>query len=208
MHPTQTTDQFIELRSKGLSLAAIAAQLNVSKRTLVDWNRRFHADVAALRAVELEAIQDRILASHEIELERLACVQSKIEASLAVREFHSMGTETLIRLSQTIRRQIKEVRADLKPLTELPEQHQETSPAPEPAAPVHPTPSPVIGEKPADPVEITPELNNARAQLLKAAREACTGNRGAGSYQADPPRIILQNSKPAKMVGMQSPASP
>ncbi len=41
MHTNETKDRFIELRAQGLSLAKIASDLGVSKRTLVDWNHEF-----------------------------------------------------------------------------------------------------------------------------------------------------------------------
>src|SRR5262245_2586469 len=54
MHSHTIINQFIELRSQGLSLSRIAEQLNVSKRTLVDWNRAHQATIDSLRALELE----------------------------------------------------------------------------------------------------------------------------------------------------------
>ena len=59
MHSTDTKSQFIELRAKGWSLTRIASRINVSPRTLVEWNRQSQAEIRLLRAVELEALQER-----------------------------------------------------------------------------------------------------------------------------------------------------
>jgi hypothetical protein len=40
----------------------------VCSRTLVDWNRQSQAEIRTWRAVELEALQEKILATHEQEL--------------------------------------------------------------------------------------------------------------------------------------------
>ncbi len=38
MHIQDTQDKFVELRAQGWTLAHIATELHVSKRTLVEWN--------------------------------------------------------------------------------------------------------------------------------------------------------------------------
>src|SRR3954469_24055823 len=107
MHPQATINQFIDLRSQGFSLARIADQLGVSKRTLIDWNREHQADITALRALELEAFHEKILASHEQELSRLAACQSKIDEELAKRSLETLPTDKLLRLSLLLRREIR-----------------------------------------------------------------------------------------------------
>src|SRR3954467_10420626 len=107
MHPQTTINQFIDLRSQGFSLSRIADQLGVSKRTLIDWNREHQADITALRALELEAFHEKILASHEQELSRLAACQSKIDEELAKRFLETLSTDKLFRLSLLVRREIR-----------------------------------------------------------------------------------------------------
>ena len=110
MHDQQTKTQFVELRSQGWSLARLSTQLRVSKRTLVDWNHMFQSEISALRAVEIEALQEKLLASQEEQLSRLARHQKAIEAELADRNLKSISTENLFRLAALISRQIQEVR--------------------------------------------------------------------------------------------------
>ena len=71
MYDTDTKSQFLELRANGWSLARIAAHLKVAQRTLVDWNRQEHEQIRTLRAIELEALQEKILSTREQELTRL-----------------------------------------------------------------------------------------------------------------------------------------
>jgi hypothetical protein len=112
MHTTDTKSQFLELRAKGWSLARIAAHLNVCPRTLVDWNRQSQAEIRALRAVELEALQEKILATHELELTRLTRHLQQLEDEMAKRELQHLETKDLYRLSALVRAEIRKVRLE------------------------------------------------------------------------------------------------
>lgn len=47
---------FLLLPAKGLSFAKIATQLSVSKATLISWSKDLEAEIARLKAVELETL--------------------------------------------------------------------------------------------------------------------------------------------------------
>jgi len=110
MHPTDTKSRFIELRAKGWSLARIAAHLDVAKRTLVDWNQHSQTEIRTLKAVELEALQEKLLASHEAELTQLNNHLQRIETELAKRSLVIVSTENLYRLAAQLRRQLQQTR--------------------------------------------------------------------------------------------------
>src|SRR5437870_7625369 len=112
MHPTETKNQFIELRAQGWSLARIATHIGVSKRSLIDWNRQCHAEIQQLQALETEALHERILASHEEELRRLAGHLTAIENELARRGPKALNTLELFRMSALIRSQIHDLRTE------------------------------------------------------------------------------------------------
>ena len=112
MHSTDTKSQFIALRAKGWSLARIADRLNVCLRTLVDWNRQSQTEIRALRAVELEALQEKILATHEQELTRLTQHLQRLEEETAKRELECVETKDLYRLSSLVRAEIRKVRSE------------------------------------------------------------------------------------------------
>lgn len=107
MHPADIRHRFVELRAQGWSLARIAAELDVAKRTLVDWNREQRSEIADLKGVELEALQERILVSHEEELRRLTAHLNRIEAVLAKRNLDCLSTEPLFVLAATVRSQLR-----------------------------------------------------------------------------------------------------
>jgi transcriptional regulator with XRE-family HTH domain len=59
MKDIHTKERFIELRGQGLSLAAIAAEIGVSKPTLINWERDLKERIDNVQAVELEAMYDK-----------------------------------------------------------------------------------------------------------------------------------------------------
>jgi hypothetical protein len=109
MYDTDTKSQFLELRAKGWSLSRIAEQLKVSQRTLVDWNRQEHEQIRTLRAIEWEALQEKILATREQELVRLKKELDRLEAELDKRTVEYVSTENLYRLLALVRTEIRKV---------------------------------------------------------------------------------------------------
>jgi DNA invertase Pin-like site-specific DNA recombinase len=50
--------RFSHLRAKGNSYARIAKELGVSRGTLLNWNTELEAEIARVRSIELEALQE------------------------------------------------------------------------------------------------------------------------------------------------------
>ncbi len=107
MYDADMKNQFLELRAKGWSLARIAGHLKVAQRTLVDWTRQEHEQIRTLRAIEFEALQEKILATREAELTRLKYELDRLEAELARRTVEYVSTENLYRLSALVRAEIR-----------------------------------------------------------------------------------------------------
>ncbi len=110
MHDIETRNRFIELRAQGWSLKRIADEIGVSKPTLIQWQRQFEREIANLKSVELEALQEKVLASHEEELSRLARHLGRVEAVLAKRNLEVLSTEFLFCMAGSLRSQIRRQR--------------------------------------------------------------------------------------------------
>jgi transposase len=109
MHDTDTRSKFVELRAKGWSLARISADLNVSQRTLVDWQRQEKSNIDLLRAIEFEALREKVQATHNHQLLRLKEELNRIEQELAKRTIEYVSTENLYRLASMYRSEIRKV---------------------------------------------------------------------------------------------------
>ncbi len=109
MYDTETRTRFIELRAQGWSIKRIASRLKVAARTLVDWNRQERENIRTLRALELEALQEKILATREHELKCLKGSLDAIEEQLAIRSHQYTSLESLYRMAALVRAEIRKV---------------------------------------------------------------------------------------------------
>jgi len=164
MHTNETKDRFVELRAKGISLARIADNLKVSKQTLVDWNHQFKAQIRNLRAVELEALHERILATREADISLLSSIQKKISTTLADRELNGLRTKEVIRLYVLLRHEAASLERTVDSLFDTsspPPPSPAASPAPAaPPAPPAAAPTPPAAA-PTPPAATAPPAPNA-----------------------------------------------
>lgn len=100
-------ERFVQLRSEGLSFARIAQELNVSKPTLIKWSRKFQYQIQNLRAIHLEELQEKWLASRSARLEALGQKLQLVEAELAKRDLSTVPTPRLFHVADSLRRQIQ-----------------------------------------------------------------------------------------------------
>jgi hypothetical protein len=90
--------QFIELRAKGLSIRAIAKELQLAPQTISNWHVELEEEIARLKAIELEALYEEfhLLKAHR--LRKLGSQLSAIEEEISRRELSDVPTEKLMDL--------------------------------------------------------------------------------------------------------------
>jgi hypothetical protein len=109
MHSTDTKSMFLELRGKGWSLARISKQINVSVRSLVDWNQQHRDELRIMPAIEIEALQEKLMASREQELLAHTELLKRMDKELAVRQVDALDTLQLFRLAAATRAEIRKM---------------------------------------------------------------------------------------------------
>lgn len=109
MHSTDTKSKFLELRAKDWSLVRISKELNVGVRTLVDWNRQHRDELRTLRAVEIEALQENLLATHEHQLTTLVTQLNHIDQRIASAKLEFVETKDLYRIAASVRAQVQQL---------------------------------------------------------------------------------------------------
>ena len=107
MHDDKTVQRFIDLRVQGWSFARLAAELNVSKPTLIAWSRHHQHTIANLVAIEREERLNQLLATSEERLRRLGAELRTAEAELAKRDLASLSTGRLLTHIESLRRQVR-----------------------------------------------------------------------------------------------------
>lgn len=95
MKDLETRQKFVEMRACGVSFDRIAAALEVSKQTLINWSKELEAEINDLRKIELEALQEKyfMLRTQRIELfgEKLKAIRDELDKRL----FLEVPTEKL-----------------------------------------------------------------------------------------------------------------
>ena len=83
MKDAETQNRFVCLRAEGWSFARIAEQLQVSKPILIKWSRKFQFEIQNQRAIFLEQLQEKWLATRETRVGALGETLRKAESELA-----------------------------------------------------------------------------------------------------------------------------
>ena len=96
MKDIETKNKFIELRAKGLSYAKIARRLHVSKQTLINWDVALRREIANLRVIELDALQERYRMTAQKRLELFGRKLKAISDELDKRNLSNVPTEKLV----------------------------------------------------------------------------------------------------------------
>lgn len=94
----QTKEQFIELRSQGLSYEKIAQVLSVSKQTLINWSKENRYELANLKKLHKEALLEKLELTEKARLERLGKMLQRIQEELSKRDLSTIPTEKLSEL--------------------------------------------------------------------------------------------------------------
>jgi transposase len=115
---TELKSKFIELRAKGYSYAKIARKLKVSKSTVANWSQELEAEIASLKAIELESLYERYYLTKESRIKLLGDQLKEIRSELKKRELDEVSTDKLIELELKIYQALMDEYVDIRPLSD------------------------------------------------------------------------------------------
>jgi transposase len=99
---TEQKEKFVELRAKNLSFDKIAKKLNVSKPTLIEWSQELNQEIANLKTIELEALQEKYYMQKKQKIKlygkQLEKIKEELEVRLENNELKDVKTEQLFKL--------------------------------------------------------------------------------------------------------------
>jgi len=104
----ETMDRFIELRAEGWSYAKISAEIGVSKKTLIDWDKKWKNEIDNLRIAHCEELLEKHKLSKEHRIEGFAKRLKSIDDEIERRDFSDVPTIKLIELRLRIQSAIDE----------------------------------------------------------------------------------------------------
>ena len=98
MEALEVKEKFIELRSKGYSYERISKELGKCKQTLVDWSRRYEEEIANLKSMELEALNEKYFLQKQRKIEVFGESLKAIQKELSSRDLREVPTDKLMDL--------------------------------------------------------------------------------------------------------------
>jgi hypothetical protein len=107
MHTTETVNQFLNLRVQGWSFARIAAQLHVSKPTLIQWSHKHQNKLAATKANHERSAQEAAQASYALRLEHLTLFHTSLRQEIIKRTLQTLSDEEIQTMADEIQHQIE-----------------------------------------------------------------------------------------------------
>jgi transposase len=102
MYPTETINQFIELRAQNISQRRAAEKLGIHRDTALVWDAKYEDKIAELRAYEMEAIQEQFIPSAAEEMAFLGDELKRLNAELRTRDFDYEATTFLANRQSSI----------------------------------------------------------------------------------------------------------
>ena len=123
MHAPETARRFIELRAQGWTYERLMTELNVTKPTLIAWSRKHQFEIQNLKAMEMETLANKWLASVTDRVSAWGEQLRRVETELARRDLTALTTPQLLAAARTLRRHIEQATGPLQftvPLNEIP----------------------------------------------------------------------------------------
>lgn len=111
--------EFIELRAKGYSYGKIAKKLKVSKTTLTNWNAFLSEEIARLKAIELESLQERYYLLKEGRIKLLGDLCQRLKKELKSRDLSEVPTDKLLELLLRYYSELKAEYVEPLPLSDM-----------------------------------------------------------------------------------------
>jgi hypothetical protein len=98
MESSELKEKFILLRAKGYSFDRLAKELEKSKQTLVNWSKEFEEEIANLKNMEIEALNERFYLSKQHKIQAFGEILDKIKSEVSTRDLSDVPTDKLMDL--------------------------------------------------------------------------------------------------------------
>lgn len=108
METNEKKEKFIQLRAKGYSFDKIAKKLQMSKQTLIDWNKELEEEISNFKAMELELLYEKYYLTREQRLQTFGQMLSRLKDEIDIRNLSEIPTEKLLDLWLKYNDKVKE----------------------------------------------------------------------------------------------------
>lgn len=108
METNEKKEKFIQLRAKGYSFDKIAKKLQMSKQTLIDWNKELEEEISNFKAMELELLYEKYYLTREQRLQTFGQMLLRLKDEIDIRNLSEIPTEKLLDLWLKYNEKVKE----------------------------------------------------------------------------------------------------
>jgi len=108
METNEKKEKFIQLRAKGYSFDKIAKKLQMSKQTLINWNKELEEEISNFKAMELELLYEKYYLTREQRLQTFGQMLSKLKDEIDIRNLSEIPTDKLLELFLKYNDKVKE----------------------------------------------------------------------------------------------------
>ena len=108
METNEKKEKFIQLRAKGYSFDKIAKKLQMSKQTLIDWNKELEEEISNFKAMELELLYEKYYLTREQRLQTFGQMLSRLKDEIDIRNLSEIPTGKLLELFLKYNDKVKE----------------------------------------------------------------------------------------------------
>lgn len=113
MKHLELREMFVARRAKGLSFAKISEELNVSKQTLISWSKEMQTEIANLKSIELEHLQQQYFMTRTSRIAMLGDLLTQVREELSQRDLADVPTDKLASMLITISKALDTERTQL-----------------------------------------------------------------------------------------------
>lgn len=108
METNEKKEKFIQLRAKGYSFDKIAKKLQMSKQTLIDWNKELEEEISNFKAMELELLYEKYYLTREQRIQTFGQMLSRLKDEIDIRKLSEIPTDKLLELFLKYNEKVKE----------------------------------------------------------------------------------------------------
>ena len=127
MKEQETIDKFIQLRAEGKSFDKIVKIINVSKPTLLAWERKYQTSIDDLKTIRYESILEKQKVTQEERITRLAKELSHAWEVFEQKDYENLSKRELLLMIMRLEKGLREETAMLsgeRKKVEVPEEEQ------------------------------------------------------------------------------------
>lgn len=108
MKSDKQIEQFIELRATGKSFDTISKEIEVSKPTLINWQKKYEQEISNSQFIRIQSIIEQVALTKQEKIKMLLERQKKVFDELETRDLKDVSIKDLTSIIEVTEKQLKD----------------------------------------------------------------------------------------------------